>query len=211
MINCEDLKFEHPSNWLIGAPSQSGKTHLVYNILKNCEKLIQPKVNKFIYCYTEWQPLYEKMLVDIKNINFIKGLPELEIMENSIVILDDLMSQVVEDKNALNLFTVGSHHRKISVIFLTQNIYEKGKYARSISLNTHYFILFKNRRDQAQIMHLARQIYPGESKFFHEVFNEATNQKYGFLIVDLKQRSNNLLRLRTIDFSNGNFYVYVKK
>jgi len=56
------------------------------------------------------------------------------------------MSQVVDDKNILNLFTVGSHHRKNSVIFLTQNIYEKGKYARTISLNTHYFILFKNRR-----------------------------------------------------------------
>ena len=121
------------------------------------------------------------------------------------------MSQVVDDKNVLNLFTVGSHHRNISVIFLTQNIYEKGKYARSISLNSHYLILFKNRRDQAQINHLARQVYPGESNFFQEVFNEATNEKYGFLIVDLKQRSNNLLRLRTIDFLNGIIYVFVKK
>ena len=60
-------------------------------------------------------------------------------------------------------------------------------------------------------MHLARQIYSGESIYFQEVFNEITNQKYGFSIVDLKQRSNNLLRLRTIDFSNGHIYVYVKK
>ena len=109
MINCEDLKFEHPSNWLIGAPSQSGKTHLVYNILKNNEKIIKPKVSKFIYCYTEWQPLYEKMVVEIKNSNFIKGLPEFEILENSILILDDLMSEVVENKKAL--FTVGSHQK----------------------------------------------------------------------------------------------------
>ena len=41
---------------------------------------------------------------------------------------------------------------------------------------------------------------PGETKYFQEVFNEATTEKYGFLIVDLKQRSNNLLRYRTINF-----------
>ena len=76
------------------------------------------------------------------------------------------MHEVVDDKNVLNLFTVGSHYRNISVIFLTQNVYEKGKYARSISLNSHYFILFKNRRDQAQITHLARQIFSGIFLFF---------------------------------------------
>ena len=210
LIDCNDIKFEHPSNWLIGAPSQSGKSYLVYQIIKNNKHLFKPEVDKFIYCYSEWQPLYENMLVEIENITFVKGLPDLENLENSVIILDDLMSQVVDDKNILNLFTVGSHHRKNSVIFLTQNIYEKGKYARTISLNTHYFILFKNRRDQEQIMHLGRQIYPGETKFFKEVFDLATSEKYGYLIVDLKQRSNNMLRLRTIDFAN-NFYVFFKK
>ena len=61
MIDCEDLKFKHPSNWLIGAPSQSGISYLVYPILKNSETLIKPVVDKFVYCYSEWQPLYEFM------------------------------------------------------------------------------------------------------------------------------------------------------
>ena len=82
-------------------------------------------MEKFVYCYSEWQPLYEKMIVEIKNITFVKGLPDMDNLENAIVIHDDLMHEVVEDKNVLNLFTVGSHHRKISVIFLThlRNIY----------------------------------------------------------------------------------------
>ena len=62
----------------------------------------------------------------------------------------------------LKLFTVNSNNRKVSVIFLTQNFYEKGKYARSISLNAHFLIIFKNKRDEAQLMHLLRQIYPRE-------------------------------------------------
>jgi hypothetical protein len=132
VVDCDDLKFEHPSNWLIGAPSQSGKSYLVNQSLKNNKTLFKPIVNKFLYCYSEWQPLYEKMM--------FKGLSEVENINNSVIIFDDLMSQVVDDKNVLNLFTVGSHHRKNSVIFLSQNIYEKGKYVRTISLNAHYSV-----------------------------------------------------------------------
>jgi hypothetical protein len=45
----------------------------------------------------------------------------------------------------------------------------------------------------------------GRTKFFKEVF-----EKYGFLIGDLKQRSNNLSRLRTIDFLKNLKYVFLK-
>ena len=83
---------------------------------------------------------------------FVKGIPELDNLENSIVIL------------------------VILLIFVTQNIYEKGKSksAQSISLNAHYLVIFKNRRDEAQLMYLSRQIYIRDGKFFSEVFNEAT-------------------------------------
>ena len=94
---------------------------------------------------------------------------------------------------------------------MTQNIYEKGKYARTINLNCHYMVLFKNFRDQSQVLHLSRQLYPGDTKFFQEVFKLATEEKYGHLILDLKQKSNNLLRLRSLDFFSGNIYVFVKK
>jgi hypothetical protein len=30
VVDFDDLKFEHPSNWIIGATSQSGKSYLVY-------------------------------------------------------------------------------------------------------------------------------------------------------------------------------------
>ena len=210
MIDCEDVKFEHPSNWLIGAQSQGGKTYFVYQLLKIAD-IFKPDLPKIIYCYSEWQTIYEKMMIEINNITFMKGLPDIIDLENVVIVLDDLMSDVIENKSLLNLFTVGSHHNKISTIFLTQNIYEKGKYARTISLNCHYMVLFKNLRDQSQVLHLSRQLYPGDTKFFQEVFKLATEEKYGHLILDLKQKSNNLLRLRSLDFSTGNIYVYIKK
>ena len=198
MIDCEELKFEHPSNWLVGAQSQGGKTYFVYQLLNN-PALFKPYMPKIIYCYSEWQTLYEKMMIEINNITFSNGLPDIENLEDVVIVLDDLMSDVIEDKKLLNLFTVGSHHKKITTIFLTQNIYEKGKYARTISLNCHYMVLFKNFRDQSQVMHLSRQLYPGDTKFFQEVFKLATEEKYGHLILDLKQKSNDLIRLRSLD------------
>jgi len=64
-----------------------------------------------------------------------------------------------------NIFTKISHHRNISVLYLTQNVFDKNKYVRTISLNTHYLVLFKNVRDGTQFATLSRQMYPHSSKF----------------------------------------------
>jgi len=57
-----------------------------------------------------------------------------------------------------NVFTKISHHRNIGVVYLTQNLFDKNKYARTISLNAHYPVLFKNPRDATQFATLARQM-----------------------------------------------------
>ena len=46
----------------------------------------------------------------------------------------------------------------MSVIFLTQNLFHKNKHMRTISLNAHYLVLFKNPRDVEQFTTLARQM-----------------------------------------------------
>ena len=211
MYSKQDICFIHPSCMMVAGPTQSGKSFFIYNLLVNKKNLITPEIDKIIYCYSVWQPLYEKMLVEVNNITFNKGLPSPETLKDAIIILDDLMCECIQNKQILDLFTVGSHHRNLSVIFLTQNVYEKGKYARAISINSHYLVLFKNHRDKAQIQHLARQIYPQEGKFFDEVYSDATDRKFGHLIVDLKSTSKDLLRLSSIDFTKNIIYIYTKK
>lgn len=56
MIECEDVKFEHPSNWLIDAQSQGGKTYFVYQLLKTTE-IFKPELPKIIYCYSKLQTI----------------------------------------------------------------------------------------------------------------------------------------------------------
>jgi len=63
------------------------------------------------------------------------------------VIIDDLMQETNE--MVAYMFTKGSHHRNISVVFLAQKLFSKNNFARTMSLNAHYMVLFKNPRRQS--------------------------------------------------------------
>ena len=55
-----------------------------------------------------------------------------------------------------------------------------------MSLNSHYIVLFKNARDEQQVMTLARQMYPGNSQHFMDIYKAATDKPYGYLVIDIK-------------------------
>ena len=69
---------------------------------------------------------------------FSKGLPKLsdEVFDErqpSLIVVDDHMSHI--NQLVADIFTKISHHRNISVLHLTQNLFDKHKFARTISLN----------------------------------------------------------------------------
>jgi hypothetical protein len=64
-----------------------------------------------------------------------------------LVIVDDLLMEA--DSRVVDLFTKGSHHRNISFLFITQNLFHQKDGSRDISLNADYMIIFKNPRDAA--------------------------------------------------------------
>ena len=55
---------------------------------------------------------------------------------------------------------------------------------RTISLNAHYLILYKNPRDKSQIGYLARQIVPKISKFLSKVYDHASQDPHSYLLID---------------------------
>ena len=210
-FNDSDVMFKHPFCMTVAGPSKSGKTFFVSNILRNINNLIHPLPFKILYSYSEWQPMFDDLKSKIHNIVFIHGIPEMDEIDNCLMILDDLSSSCIESKEIVHLFTVGSHHRNTSVILFTQNIFEQGKYARSISLNSNYLVIFNNLRDKRQINHLGSQLYPKENYFINEVLQDAfKSQPRGYLIIDLLPDSKDDIRLRSIDFVNKRVYVYIK-
>ena len=59
-------------------------------------------------------------------------------------------------------------------------------------------------------MHLAKQMYPGQTKYVQEAFHLATREPHGYLLVDLKQSTPDNLRMRSHIFPGEIQEVYLK-
>ena len=171
--------------------------------------MIVPAPEKILYCYGEFQPSFS----EFPEVEFHEGLPDVSRFDGRqrvLLIIDDLMNEA--DQNVCNLFTKLSHHRSASVVFITQNLYYRNRFVRTMNLNTQYIVMFKNPRDANQMTTLARQMYPGKSKFVIEAFKDATKNPYGYLLIDLKPETDERYRIRTNIFPDDDRqYVYVSK
>lgn len=200
-------QFIHPFSMIISGPSGCGKTTFLSNVIKNLDWIVDTPITKILWCYAE-----TNAIPNIQNImiTFQKGIPEF--IDNSkkepmLIILDDLMQDVYNEKIS-ELFTRGSHHRNISVVLVTQNIFHKGAHSRDISLNAKYLVVFKNPRDQLQFQYLARQIFPDNSKEMLRVYKEVTNKPHNYLLIDLTQSITDSLRIRSNIFNKQFCEVY---
>jgi len=205
------LKFIHPSTMIVSGPTGSGKTKLVSRVI--IERLIEPPPERIIWIYAEWQPLYEIVQMSHPSIEFIQGVPpnlygSISPASRNLVILDDQMSEAGDSKELSQLFTKGSHHRNLSVIYIVQNLFDKGRSMRTVSLNSHYLIIFKSPRDKTQIGHLGRQMFPANSKFLIDAFEDATTEPYGYLVLDMRPETPEEFRVRSRIFRNENGVVY---
>jgi hypothetical protein len=203
-----DPRLKHPFTAIVAGPTGCGKSTFVKNILIYRDTIIDLPPEQVLWYYGEWQPFFEK----VEGVEFIEGLPDIKKLDpkkRTLVIIDDLMMET--DKSVTHLFTKGSHHQNLSVLHLVQNLFDKNKHNRTISLNAQYLVIFKNPRDASQITHLAKQMYPGHVHFLQEVFANATSKAYGYLLVDLKQETPEHLRLRTDIMPYEVQYVYLRK
>lgn len=205
--------FKAPFTCLIAGPSQSGKTTLLGQILVENIRLIYPPPDRIVYFYSRAQPAFDELKKKV-DIEFVEGLPDADMFDsslNNLIILDDLMDKAVADKSVLNIFTVDAHHKNISTFLISQNLFVQGKYARTISLNANYMIIFNSPRDRSQILFLARQMFPTNPNFLIECFEESTKVKHGYLFVDLTQSIKNDFRVQTDVLNNEQRIIYVEK
>ena len=195
-----DPRLQGPFTMMVAGPTSCGKSQLVLNLIKNTDTLVYPPVKDITYCYTQWQPAFEELQ---GRVTFREGMiSREEVMSpgkagraHSLLVIDDLTD---EENGPLvkDLFIRGSHHRRISVIFITQNLFLQGKDFRTISINSHYVILFKNPRDRSQIQSLARQCFPGNSRFLTDVYTSETSDPHSYIVLDFKQDTPDRLRVR---------------
>ena len=198
------MKLVHPMVMQLIGPSSCGKTYFVKRLID--ENMIHPIANRIVYCFRDHQPLFNSML----NVEFHEGIPE-DIYDSfdrnmyNLLVIDDLLDEKYCESLVLKIATVGSHHRSLSCIILGHNIFPKSAKLRTVSLNTSYYILFKNVRDKIQITKLAQQMRL--TKLLPHAFSQATSEQWGYLLIDLKGQTNDKLRLRSKIFPTDNYSI----
>jgi hypothetical protein len=185
-------QFQSPSNIIVSGATGSGKSYFTYRLIKERDAMFPKKFHKLLYCYSCYQNLYATMQKEIPNLEFKEGMPSMSDIETisseglpSLLIIDDFMLEASQDKDKImqKLFSIWSHHKDITIIYIVQNMFNKGSASRNLALNAQYLVLFQNLRDTMQVNVLARQT--GFGKVLTEAYDDSLKTKYGYLVINL--------------------------
>lgn len=128
------LKWIHPFTAILAGPTSCGKSTFIKTFLTELDKMVNQLFYEVTYCLPVSQPIE-----DFFNLfTVVRGISDIDMftdLKPRVLILDGLMQEA--DKSTVELFTKGSRHFNLSVIFITQNLFNQGKGKRDISLNTH--------------------------------------------------------------------------
>ena len=205
-VDADAIQFKHPFSMILSGNRRTGKTHFTKTLILKSRELIAPPIDRIFWFYASHQAdVFREIDASVPEaeltVEYAKGLPSGDIMDSvdarfgkKLIVIDDLMEEASNRSDVSNLFTKG-RHSDVSVIFLTQNLFHKGKFSREISLNTDYMINFKNPRDSSIITNLGRQM--GNTKFLQDVYRDATKEPYSHLLLDMRADTDNGLRYRS--------------
>ena len=129
-----EVIWRHPFTAILAGPTGCGKTQFTFKFINNVANMMTPTPAKIIYCYGEYQNLFS----DFPSVEFNQGLPDISQFDGHqpvLLVIDDLMSESGTDVE--KIFTKFSHHRNISIIYLSQNLFYTSKQNRTMSLNAH--------------------------------------------------------------------------
>ena len=195
----------HPFSMIVSGSSQSGKTEFIASLLRERSNLINKDINKIIWCYG----IHTNKLIMLKQefgkqIDIIAGIPNnlIDLLKKNskhgvLVVFDDLVDSICNNKQIFDLFVKGVHHMNISVICVLQDFYASGNYRVSMIRNTNYMVIFPSPMDMALVDLIARKVLPRKQKLFFDVFNYATKAPYGYLLISGHPESDKDLRFRS--------------
>lgn len=176
---------------LVSGPSNCGKTTFVTSLLRKRRRLLNESGGEIYWFYKVKNENFENNFnlpthFDNKMVT-MNWLEENDLPPNSTIVIDDMALEATED--TAKLFSVGSHHYNVNIIFICQNLFTKNQYFREISLNSTYVVLFKNIRDKLQISNFAKQFAPGKTKPFINLFRKATAKPHSYILLDNHQKT----------------------
>ena len=179
-------------------PGESGKSQLIYQWLKN--DTCQPMFEKIFFFYQPFQPLYDVMLKEVENIEFVQGvnfdfIDSLEKNGTKYLIIFDNSCQEICNSREIGNIAVAGRHRGRSTIYIKHNLFHKSKLGRDIELQNTHIVLFKSPRYVLQVGRLSGQL--GLGLLLVDWSKDATSVPFGHLLIDLSLRTDDRLQYCT--------------
>ena len=204
-----DSKLQKPFRLLVGGGSGTGKSTLVQKLVNDCH--FDSPFDKIVYCYPEYldePPLNFDQIVEYK-----PGLCDLQyfttIPQNSLIIYDDFMDECGKSDEIMKLFSVIARKRNLSVIFLVQNMYEKGKQFRNIRLNATGLVLF-NFYAAHDVNRRVLKDFGVQSNVPKYMMDQIYSQPFSYLYIDIHPLRNSNFAAVKGNIFDENFSVYNK-
>ena len=119
-----DSRLAHPFTCIVSGPTGSGNSVFTLKLIEHAQEIISPPPERILFCYGEYQKIFDNYTV----VEFHDGLPEVSSFDGkkrTLLVMDDLMTST--DDRVVDIFTKISHHKNLSVVYLTQNPFYKNR------------------------------------------------------------------------------------
>lgn len=184
--NISEHNFAIPFRGVVVAPSGSGKTNFVANLIKIFSKGQGTFVTITILCKDAEEPIY-KYLKSLSDSIMIKeggleNLPDLNKADKEVptlLIIDDM--QLEKKQNGVEEYYIRCRKKGVSILYLAQNYYVVPIVIRR---NCNYLIILKLSGEK-EIKTMLREVGLGLTKEqLINMYQYATNEKFNVLIID---------------------------
>ena len=119
-----DSRLAHPFTCIVSGPTGSGKSVFTLKLIEHAREIVSPPPERILYCYGEYQQIFD----NYPGVEFYDGMPVVSSFDEkkrTLLVMDDRMTRT--DDRVVDIFTKISHHRNLSVVNLTQNLFYKNK------------------------------------------------------------------------------------
>lgn len=184
-----------PGRSIVSGPSSAGKTTLMRHVITN--KLIDPWPVRILWITEVEVPDSDK----ISNVTYVTGVPPISFFEklyDSMIVFDDLQHVASDSDTISALFRRLSHHNRLSVFLLVQNLSFQGKRALDSRRNADYIYLFRNPSDNDQYRRFQGKLgLSKDTPSLNELINHITRDNVHYcLVIDLKFGTPEVCRFR---------------
>ncbi len=202
---------------LITGSSQSGKTQLLRDILVNYQSMFQTTPSICIFLYTHWQDLYNDIKEKWGNkILFTQRVPNEEEIErvmsghsHGVFVADDKGESIEKVPFFRNLLSRLGHHCRMTSFCLLQDANLSSRASSLLKKNFHVTIVMRSPSERSFVRAIGMQT--GDYRCVMEAYDDARNERYGYLCIHLHPAANPEFKYRTNITPSANSHCVIYK